>query len=73
MSRITPTTPLATARQGSSVSFILRPDDDDSEGRDVQIVTHSGRVAQPPPLVARPFDGAVSHEKVRGEDDELLR
>ena len=70
---LTPTTPLATARQGSSVSFILQPDDDDLEGRDVQIVTHSGRVAQPPPLVARPFDGAVSHEKVRREDDELLR
>ncbi|RVW80840.1 Transposon Ty3-I Gag-Pol polyprotein [Vitis vinifera] len=27
------------------------------------IVIHSGRVAQPPPLVARPFDGAVSHEE----------
>ncbi|KAL6317893.1 hypothetical protein AAG906_030800 [Vitis piasezkii] len=27
------------------------------------IVTRSGRVAQPPPLVARPFDGAVSHEE----------
>ena len=33
----------------------------------------SGRVAQPSPLVARPFDGAVSHEEVRREDDVLLR
>ncbi|KAL6323594.1 hypothetical protein AAG906_039185 [Vitis piasezkii] len=37
------------------------------------IVTHSGRVAQLPFLVARPFDGAVSHKEVRREDDELLR
>ena len=39
----------------------------------MQIVTHSGRVAQPPPLIARPFDGAVSHEEVRREDDEISR
>ncbi|RVW58971.1 hypothetical protein CK203_107366 [Vitis vinifera] len=64
---LTPIAPLATARQGPSVSFILWPDDDDSKGRDVQIVTHSGRVAQSSPLVrplvARPFDGVVSHEE----------
>ncbi|RVW66446.1 hypothetical protein CK203_065190 [Vitis vinifera] len=36
------------------------------------IVTRSGRVAQPSSLVAKPFDGAVSHEEVRREDDELL-
>ena len=47
---LTPTIPSDIARQGPLVSFILRPDDDDSEGRDVQIVTRSGRVAQPPPL-----------------------
>ena len=70
---MTPIAPLATARQGPSVSFILWPDDDDSKGRDVQIMTHSGRVAQSSPLVARPFDGVVSHEEVRKEDDELLR
>ena len=70
---LTPTAPLAIARQGPSVPFILRLDNDDSEWRDVQIVTRSGRVALPPPLVARPFDGAVSHEKVRRKDDELLR
>ena len=70
---LTPIAPSATARQGPPVPFILRLDDDDLEGRDVQIVTRSGRVAQPPPLVSRPFDGAVSHEEVRREDDEILR
>ena len=58
---------------GPPVPFILRPNDDDLEGTDVQIVTHSERVAQPPLLVARPFDGSVSHEEVRREDDDLLR
>ena len=42
---LTPTTPSATARQGPPVPFILWPNDDDLEGRDVQIVTRSGRVA----------------------------
>ncbi|RVW22918.1 Retrovirus-related Pol polyprotein from transposon 297 [Vitis vinifera] len=70
---LTPIAPLITAHQGPPAPFILRLDDDDLEGRDVQIVTRSGRVAQPPPLVARPFDGAVSHEEVRREDDEILR
>ena len=70
---LTPIAPSTTTRQGPPTIFILRLDDDDLEGRDVQIVTRSGRVAQPPPLVARPFDGAVSHEEVRREDDEILR
>ena len=70
---MSPIAPPTTARQGSPAPFILRLDDDGLEGRDVQIVTRSGRVAQPPPLVARPFDGAVSHEEVRREDDEILR
>ena len=70
---LTPTTPLATTRQGPFVPFILQPDDDDLEGRDVQIITHSGRVDQPSPLVASPFDGVVSHEEVGREDDEILR
>ncbi|RVW78449.1 Transposon Ty3-I Gag-Pol polyprotein [Vitis vinifera] len=59
--------------KGSSIPFTLRPDDDDLEERDVQIVNHSGRVDQPPPLVARPFDGTVSHEEVRRKDDKILR
>ncbi|RVW56471.1 hypothetical protein CK203_072516 [Vitis vinifera] len=57
---------------GSPAPFILRLDDDDLEGRDVQIVTRSGRVAQPPPLVVRPFDGAVSHEEIRVETTTTL-
>ncbi|RVW67537.1 hypothetical protein CK203_062342 [Vitis vinifera] len=49
---LTPIAPLITAHQGPPAPFILRLDDDDLEGRDVQIVTRSGRVAQPPPLVS---------------------
>ena len=41
--------------------------------RDIKIVTCCGKVVQPSPLVARPFDGATSHEEVRREDDEILR
>ena len=40
--------------------------------RDVQIVTRSGRVAQPPP-VDRLFDGTIAREDVQREDDEILR
>ena len=68
-----PTASLTMARQGPSVLFILCLEDDGSEGSDIQIVTHSGRVAQPSPLVARPLDGATSYEEVRREDDKLLR
>ncbi|RVW15703.1 Retrovirus-related Pol polyprotein from transposon 17.6 [Vitis vinifera] len=70
---LTPIAPSTTARQGPPAPFILRLDDDDLERENVQIVTRSGRVAQFAPLVARPFDGAVSHEEVRREDDEILR
>ncbi|RVW85719.1 hypothetical protein CK203_033371 [Vitis vinifera] len=41
--------------------------------REIEIVTRSGRIAQPPPSVVRPFEGATSHDKVRREDDEVLR
>ena len=40
--------------------------------RDVQIVTRSGRVAQPPPI-DRPFAGPDAREDVQREDDEILR
>ena len=36
-------------------------------------MTRSRRIAQPPPLAVRPFEGATSHEEVRREDDEVLR
>ncbi|RVW75172.1 hypothetical protein CK203_053912 [Vitis vinifera] len=39
--------------------FILWQEDDDLEGRDIQITTHSGRIAQPPPPAVRPFEGAT--------------
>ncbi|WJZ99805.1 hypothetical protein VitviT2T_018220 [Vitis vinifera] len=40
--------------------------------RAVQIVTRSGRVAQPPP-VDRPFAGIAAREEVQRENDEILR
>ena len=40
--------------------------------RDVQIVTKSGRIAQPSP-VDRPFASTNSREEVQREDDEILR
>ncbi|RVW99135.1 hypothetical protein CK203_018962 [Vitis vinifera] len=43
------------------------------QGREIQIVTRSGRIAQPPPPAVRPFEGTASHEEVRREDDEVLR
>ncbi|RVW63456.1 hypothetical protein CK203_058582 [Vitis vinifera] len=46
---------------------------DDSEGREIQIVTHSGKITQPPPPAVRLFEGATSHEEVIREDDEVLR
>ncbi|RVW67920.1 hypothetical protein CK203_063499 [Vitis vinifera] len=39
--------------------------------RDVQIVTRSGRVAQPPP-VDKPYAGIAVKEEVQREDDEIL-
>ena len=52
--------------------FILFPKEDGPIHRDVQIVTRSGRVAQPPP-VKRPFAGTIAREDVQREDDEILR
>ena len=40
--------------------------------RDVQIITRSGRVAQPPP-VDRPFAGTDTRDEIQREDDEILR
>ena len=40
--------------------------------RDVQIVTRSWRVAQPPP-VDRPLAGTDARDEIQREDDELLR
>ncbi|RVW28145.1 hypothetical protein CK203_108607 [Vitis vinifera] len=40
-------------------------------GQDVQIVTRSGNVAQPP-LVERPFAGTDARDEIQMEDDEIL-
>ena len=70
---MTHTTPLVIGCQDAFVPLTLWPEDDDSEGREIQIVTHSWRIAQPPPPTVRPFEGTTSHEEVRREDDEVLR
>ncbi|RVW67268.1 hypothetical protein CK203_064332 [Vitis vinifera] len=71
--QLTHPTPLVIGCQDTFVPFTLWPEDDDSEGREIQIVTRSGRIAQPPPPAVRPFEGTTSHEEVRREDDEVLR
>ena len=52
--------------------FILFPEEYGPVHRDVQIVTRSGRVAQPPP-VDRPFAGIDARDEIQREDDEILR
>ncbi|RVW92803.1 hypothetical protein CK203_042611 [Vitis vinifera] len=46
--QLTYPTPLVIGYQDTFVPFTLWPEDDDSEGREIQIVTRSGRIAQPP-------------------------
>nr|CAN82997.1 hypothetical protein VITISV_013264 [Vitis vinifera] len=71
--QLTHPTPLVIGCQDAFVPFTLWPEDDDSDGREIQIVTRSGKIAQPPPPAVRPFEGTASHEEVRREDDEVLR
>ena len=52
--------------------FILFPEEYGPVHKDVQIVTRSGRVAQPPP-VDRPFTGIDARDEIQREDDEILR
>ena len=52
--------------------FILFLEEYGPVHRDVQIVTRSGRVAQPPP-VDRPFAGIDARDEIQREDDEILR
>ena len=52
--------------------FILFPEGYGPIHRDVQIVTRSGRIAQPP-HVDRLFVGTDSRKEVQREDDEILR
>ncbi|RVW24471.1 Transposon Ty3-G Gag-Pol polyprotein [Vitis vinifera] len=55
--QLTHPTPLVIGCQDTFVPFTLWPEDDDSAGREIQIVTRSGRIAQPPPPAVRPFEG----------------
>ena len=66
-------TPLVIKHQDTTLLFTLWPKDDGSKGRDIQIVTRNGKIAPPPPLAVRLFEGAASHEEVKREDDEVLR
>ena len=52
--------------------FILFPEEYGPVHRDVQILTRSGRVAQPPP-VDRPFAGIDARDEIQRENDEILR
>ena len=52
--------------------FILFPEEYGPMHRDVQIVTRSGRVAQPPPI-DRHFTGIDARDEIKKEDDEILR
>ena len=52
--------------------FILFPEEYGPVHRDVQIVTRSGRVAQPPP-VDRPFASIDARYEIQRENDEILR
>ena len=52
--------------------FILFPEDYGPVHRDVQIVTRSGRVAQPPPI-DRPFTYINPRDEIQREYDEILR
>ena len=53
-------------------SFLLFPKGYGLASIDVQIVTWSGRVAQPPPI-DRLFAGTATREELQREDDEILR
>ena len=52
--------------------FIMFPKEYGPVHRDVQIVTRSGRVAQPP-TVDRHFIGIDARDEIQREDDEILR
>ena len=65
-----PCAPSDVGHRDTFASFILWPED---FGVDVQVMTSSGRIAQATPPIAKPFGGTNSCEKVRREDDEILR
>ena len=74
--------PLTFPRYSVQIPFVLSSDVDevqtpyvdDVHTFDVQYVICGGRVVrQQPPVAAKPLEGTFAHEKVRREDDEILR
>ena len=67
-----PVSPVYLQHVPPMTPFILFPEEYRPSHIDVQIVTRSGRVAQPPPI-DRPFAGIAAREEVQRENDEILR
>ncbi|RVW76545.1 hypothetical protein CK203_064339 [Vitis vinifera] len=67
-----PVSPVYLQHVPPMTPFILFLEEYRPPHRDFQIVTRSGRVAQPLP-VDRPFAGIAAREEVQREDDEILR
>ena len=58
----------------SNVDEVQTPYVDNVHTSDVQYVIRGGRVVrQQPPAAAKPLEGTSAHEKVRRDDDEILR
>ena len=72
VSRQTTVSPVYLQHVPPMAPFILFPEDYGPVHKDVQIVTRSGRVAQPPPI-DRPFAGIDARDEIQREDDEILR
>ena len=54
--------------------FILSRDPDETVTQDIQYFIRGGRVVRKqPPIIARPLESNVTREKIRREDDEILR
>ena len=70
--RQTTVSPVYLQHVSSMTPFILFSEEYGPIHRDFQIVTRSGRVAQPPP-VDRPFVGIGARDEIQREDDEILR
>ena len=66
--QLIPSTPSDVGHGDTFAPFILWPED-----FDVQVMTHSGRIAQAAPPVTRPFGGTDSRKEVKREEDEILR
>ena len=74
--------PLTFPHYSAQTPFVLIPNVekvrtlyvDDARIPDIQYVIRGGRVVrQQPPTATRPLEGTSSHEKVKKEDDEILR